>query len=99
MGGFVPMRVTSDLKKLSKTLPRILRRGEFLKGPGRLEEQMSVPILVDEQVGQLHLKMLEQCLLCDTMVTNSVARALKFLLFEHSGVHLTGRWDERRTRG
>ena len=51
------MRVTSDLKKLSKTLPRILRRGEFLKGSGGQEEQMSVPILVDEQVGQLHLKM------------------------------------------
>ena len=59
MGGFVPMRVTSDLKNVLKTLPRRVRRVEFLKGSGGQEEQMSVPILVDEQVGQLHLKMFE----------------------------------------
>ena len=59
MGGFVPVRVTSDLKKLSKTLPRILKRGEFLKGSGGQDEQMLVPILEDEQVGQNHLRMFE----------------------------------------
>ena len=55
----MPVRVTSDLKKLSKTFPRILNRGEFLKGSVGQDEQMFVPILEDEQVGQNHRKMFE----------------------------------------
>ena len=42
------MRVTRDLKKLSKTFPRILNMGEFLKGSGGQDVQMFVPMLDDE---------------------------------------------------
>ena len=51
------MRVTSDLKKLSKTFSRILNKGEFLKGSGGQDVQMFVPMLEDEQVGQNQRRM------------------------------------------
>ena len=52
------MRLTSDLKNELKALLRRVRRVLFLKGSGGQEEQVLVPILLDEQDGQLHRKML-----------------------------------------
>ena len=52
IGGFEAVRVIRYLKKLSKTFPRILNKGEFLKGSGGQDMQMFVPMLDDEQAGQ-----------------------------------------------
>ena len=53
------MGLTRDLKNELKALPRRVRRVVFLKGSGGQEEQVLVPILLAEQDGQLHRKMLE----------------------------------------
>ena len=58
MGGLVPMRLTRDLKNELKALPRRVKRVVFWKGSGGHEEQELVPILLVEQDGQLHLRML-----------------------------------------
>ena len=59
IGGFEAVRVTSDLKKLSKTFPRILNKGEFLKGSGGQDVQTFVPMLEAEQDGQDQRRMFE----------------------------------------